>query len=156
MEGVQPQYILKPVLRRLFIPQFLGSIAIFVAFYFALWLNLTLMEIELTTNINILAVSILFALFAVEMISKYMHAKADKYMFYLDKVVFEGRKTKEMYFVNVRNISFKQDILDKIFNTGTITLLPDFNIKSVPHSNQIYFYIQKLIQSSRGYQQSKQ
>jgi hypothetical protein len=156
MEGVEPQYILKPVLRRLFIPQFLGAILIFVVFYFALRLNLGLMEIELTMSINILAISVLFVLFAVDMISKYMHAKADKYLFYLDKVVFEGRKTKEMYFSNVQNISFKQDVLDKMFNTGTITLVPDFKIKSVPHSNQIYFYIQKLIQSSRSYQQPKQ
>ena len=70
----------------------------------------------------------------------------NKYLFYLNKIEF---KSRQIPFVNIKNVYLQKNFLDKIFNTGTIILYPDFKIEKISNVNQIFYYIQKLVQRAK-------
>ena len=63
-----------------------------------------------------------------------------------------GKKTKTIYFSQIASINMDTDVFDKLFNTGKIVLEPGFLIKSIKDTNQMYIYIQRLIQYAKRYQ----
>jgi len=142
-----PQYTLKPNIKRVLVPNFFVLLFLGLFFYFALWLNFTLLNKELPDNINLLIVAILALLLVLQAVLSYMKFSKARYLFFADRIQYVTNKTKVIYFNQVRGISFKRNFIDKLFNCGTIRIEPGFEIKYVPNSNQIYVYIQQLIQS---------
>ena len=149
MNGEQPQYALSQDLKRVLIPKILQLIGLGAVFYFAIWLNLVLLDVEdnIKLYVTIGAVIVLIIAVILESILLVQKVNKNKYLFYSARV---GYKEREMSYVNVTNVSFRQNFLDKIFHTGTIVLNPGFLIEKVPNLNEVYFYIQKLIQSAQG------
>ena len=149
MNDEQPQYALKQDIKRVLIPKILQLISLGAVFYFAIWLNLFLLEVEdsIKFYVTIGAIIVLVIAVILEIILLIQKTNKNKYLFYSAQVGFKG---KEMPYVNVVHVSFRQNFIDKIFNTGTIILYPDFLIEKVPNLNQVYFYVQKLIQSAKG------
>ena len=144
----QPQYALKQDLKRVLIPKIFQLVGLAVLFYFAVWLNLFLLEVEdsIKLYVTIGAIIILVIAVVLEIILVIQKIDKNKYLFYAARVEYKG---KAMPYVNVNNVSFRQDFIDKIFNTGTIVLYPDFLIEKIPNLNEVYFYVQKLVQSNQ-------
>jgi hypothetical protein len=149
MNGEQPQYALKQDLKRVLIPKIFQLVGLAVVFYFAIWLNLFLLGVEDSTKLYVIigAAILLVIAVIVEIILVIRKINKNKYLFYPARVEFRG---KAMTYVNVTNVSFRQNFLDKMFNTGTIVLRPGFLIEKVPNLNEVYFYIQKVVQSAQG------
>jgi len=148
MNGEQPQYVLKQDMKRVLIPKVLQLIGLGIVFYFAIWLNLFLLEAEDSTKlyVTIAAAIVLVVAIVLEIVLLLQKLNRNQYMFYSTRVEYKG---KSMSYVNVDHVSFRQNFIDKIFMTGTIVLHPGFMIEKVPNLNEIYFYIQKLIQSNQ-------
>ena len=149
MNGEKPQYALSQDLKRVLIPKVLQLVGLGLVFYFAIWLNLVLLDVEdnIKLYVTIGAVVVLVIAVVLEAVLLIQRVHKNKYLFYSARVRYKG---KEMSYVNIANVSFRQNFIDKIFNTGTIVLQPDFLIEKIPNLNEVYFYVQKLIQSSQG------
>jgi hypothetical protein len=148
MDEEQPRYALKQDLKRVLIPKVLQLIGLGIGFYFAIWLNLFLLEAEDAIRLYVTIGVIIVIVIAVvlEIVLLIQKVDKNKYLFYSSKVSFKG---KEMPYVNVDHISFRQNFFDKLFNTGTIVLHPGYMIEKIPNLNQVYFYIQKLVQLAK-------
>lgn len=148
MNGEQPQYMLKQDLKRVIIPKIFQLIGLGAVFYFAIWLNMFLLEVEDSTKlyVTIGSVAILVIAIILEIILFVQKINKNPYIFYSARVEYKG---KAISYVNVEHVSFRQNFLDKMFSTGTIVMHPGFMIEKVPNLNEIYFYIQKLIQSNQ-------
>jgi len=149
MDEEHPQYMLKQDLKRVIIPKIFLLIGLAAVFYFAIWLNLFLLEVEDSTKLYVAIGAGIILVIAVilEIILFVQKINNNQYLFYSRKVKYKG---KEIPFVNVDHVSFRQSFLDKIFMTGTIVLHPGFLIEKVPNLNEVYFYIQKLVQGVQG------
>ena len=146
----QPQYILKPNLKRLFIPQIFKLVALGVFLYLGLYMNIVLLGIEVSKNTFYVVDAVVVLVVIADLIMLYLRYLRSEYDFYSDRIEIRDKKEKVVYFSMISNLSFRRDFLDRMFNTCTI-LVGDAEIKSVENSNQIYFYIQKLVSYGRSY-----
>ncbi|MBW2966606.1 hypothetical protein KY342_05885 [Candidatus Woesearchaeota archaeon] len=148
MNGEQPQYSLSQDLARTLIPKLLQLIGLGVVFYFAIWLNLYLLNAKDSTKnyTLIITIIILFIAVIIELILIIIKISKNKYLFYQHKLEF---KDQSIPFVNVTNVYLQKNLLDKIFNTGTIILYPNFKIEKISNVNQVFYYVQKLVQITK-------
>ncbi len=148
MNGEQPQYALSQDLKRVIVPKILQLIGLGAVFYFAIWLNLVLLDVESSIKlyVTIGAAVILVIAVVLEIILMAQKVNKNKYLFYSNRLAFKG---KEVPYVNITNVSFRQNFIDKMFTTGTIVLYPDFKLEKIPNLNQVYFYVQKLVQGTQ-------
>jgi hypothetical protein len=148
MNPEQPQYALSQDLARVLIPKLLQLIGLGIVFYFAIWLNLYLLDAEDSAKNYTLIISliILFIAVIIELVLIIAKTSKNKYLFYLNKIEF---KSRQIPFVNIKNVYLQKNFLDKIFNTGTIILYPVFKIEKISNINQIFYYIQKLVQRTK-------
>jgi hypothetical protein len=72
-----------------------------------------------------------------------------QYLFYTDRVDFEGKKTKTFMFNDFTEAKLKQGIFDKMFGTGSITLSKDFSIGPISNVAQMKSYLEQLVQYHR-------
>ncbi len=144
-----PQYVLKPNLKRLFIPQIFKLIALGALLYLGVYVNIEVFEIGLSKNIFYMIYAAITLIITSDLILIYLKYSKQAYDFYSDRVEIKGKRPETIYFSQILNISFKRNFLDKIFNTGTI-ILGDSEIISVENSNRVYFYIQKLVDYGRN------
>jgi len=149
MNNEQPLYSLSPDLARILIPKLLQLIGLGIIFYFAIWLNLYLLDVKDTTKNYTLIISIiiLFIAVIVELVLVVIKTKNNKYLFYPNKLEFKGQPIP---FVNIANVYLQKNFLDKIFNTGTIILHPNFKMEKISNTNQIFYYTQKLVQRAKS------
>ena len=148
MNNEQPQYTLSQDLKRVLVPKILQLIGLGAVFYLAIWLNLFLLDVESSIKLYVAigAVVVLVIAVVLESILLAQKVNKNKYLFYSNRLVFKG---KEVPYVNIKHVSFRQNFVDKMFTTGTIVLHPDFKIEKIPNLNQVYFYIQKLVQGTQ-------
>ena len=148
MNAEQPQYTLKQSMKRILIPKTFQLIGLGAVFYFAIWLNLYLLAAKDSTKMYVTfgAFVVLIIAVIVQIILIVLKVNKNKYSFYPNKLEFKGQTIP---YVNITNVSFSRNFLDKIFDTGTIILYPDFKIENVPNLNQVFIYVQKLVQIAK-------
>jgi len=118
-------------------------------FYLGIQLNLYLLEVPISTFTAVLIISALFILFVFESIMTYSKADRLTYYFHDDKLTVQNKELRSIDYLDVQNTSIKQNLVDKVFNTGTIILAPDFSIKFINNSSQLYNWINQLVARSR-------
>ena len=144
----QPQYVLKPDLKRLFIPQIFKLIAFGALLYLGVYINSIVLEISLDKNMLNIIYSAIILIILLDLVLIYLRYSKSEYDFYLDRVEINGKKPRIVYFQDISRIGFKRNFFDKLFNTGTI-VFDGVELKSVENSNKVYFYIQKLVDYGR-------
>ena len=145
-----PQYELKQNVKRIIVPQFLKTLVLLAVLYFAVRLNLHLMELEMPASINFLVIIILILLLVLQLFFTFRKTSKASYKFYPDRIEFPGKKPLTVFLINITNVTLKKDVFDKMFNTGTIVLEPGMKIKGVGNFDQVYTYVQKLVESAKG------
>ena len=141
---VDAQYILRPSSFRAMAPEFLKVFGLMLVLYFALLLNLYLLRTKLAIIWHIIIFIIFIGLSYLEAHLK--NKKHPTYSFYTDKV---SDGTNEILY-NQANIEIEKNFLDKILRTETISLSANFKMKNIKANQQIYNYIQNLINYARG------
>ncbi len=144
----QPLYVVYQDSKRVLIPKAVQLIILGGLFYFGLMLNLYLLRVEDAKLINLFAIVGITVLIILQLLLISRKIKTEGYVFYSNRVEF-GKKS--VFYGNIRNIYFKRGLLDKMFGTGTIVLHPYMDIKKIKNSNQIYFYVQKLVRTRPVY-----
>lgn len=150
-----PQYTARTDIRRLLIAQFLKVVGLCVLFYTGIVINLKLLDIEVSSLLNILIVVIVIGLLAAQLVLTYSNSLKRQYLFYTDRIEYAGKKPKTIYFKDVTDISSKRDFLDKVIGTGTIVLEPGFKISSIDKADQTMYYAEKLVENYRSYAQQQ-
>jgi len=94
MNDEQPQYALKQDIKRVLIPKILQLISLGAVFYFAIWLNLFLLEVEdsIKFYVTIGAIIVLVIAVILEIILLIQKTNKNKYLFYSAQVGFKGKE----------------------------------------------------------------
>jgi len=142
-----PFYILYKSPKRVYFPKMFMMIGLSIVFFFGIWLNLIILDVsEQTKSITLAASAILLAILtAAETYSSYKKSK-EGYKFYQNRIEFM-RETA--YFGNVENVSLEKNLFDRLLNTATIVLHPNFRMKAVRNSGYMLNYMQQLIQRAK-------
>ncbi|MBR9691088.1 hypothetical protein GOV08_05385 [Candidatus Woesearchaeota archaeon] len=145
-----PQYTLYLSIPRILIPKSLTLIFLGGFLYFGVWLNLLILNYIIPADYHLYIILGIIVLVVMQAILNYIKFSNYKYYFYKDRLIFEGKKQLTIMLNQVQNLAFSKDVIDKIFNTGIIILAPVHKIKYVKNTNQVYFYLQKLVQYAQG------
>ena len=144
----QPLYIAYQDIRRVLFPKLIQMVALGALFYFGVWLNLYLLRVRSKTLVSIIAITGITILVILELWLVARKIKAHGYLFYPNKMEY---KNKSVFYGNIKNIYMKKDFFDKLLGTGTINLYPYLKIEKVKNSEQIYSYVQRLVQTRPVY-----
>lgn len=141
-----PQYTLKPDSNRMVVPWILKLLGLCALFYVGIWINVKLLlKMTIPGIVNILIVIILIALVVVQIILYHVRFNKFKYVFFTNRVEYEGVKPQTFLFSDYQSSELKQNFLDKFFGTGTIVLQPGMSIGPIANAKQIYSYFQQLL-----------
>ncbi len=132
------------------VPEFLKMFSLSMLFYFGIKINFYFLEIQAPGYVDIIIIGALAVLSLVQVLISNSKTTAETYNFYSNRIErVGGRKPMQLLFADVKNMTIAKNIFDSIFGTAKITLEPNFDMRFMKNSNQVYFYIQKLIQNYR-------
>lgn len=155
-----PLYSTGLSLKRILIPKSLTLIFLGSFFYIGIFLNLSLLNIQIPAEWHLYIILGIAVLVVLQGILNYMTFSSFRYHFYYDKIIFIGKKEVIISYSQIQGISVSQDQFDSFFNTGSIFLSPVHKMMAIENTNQIYFYMQKLLDSYKQnyayYQQRQQ
>ncbi|MBW2993459.1 hypothetical protein KY317_02705 [Candidatus Woesearchaeota archaeon] len=144
----QPLYIAYKDIKRVLFPRFLLLIGLGIVFYLGILLNLYLLQVRDKTLICTLSIIVIILLIVIQMFLILKRIKTKGYAIYSNRVEFGN---KSIYYGNVKNVYYKRNFIDKLFDTGTIFLYPYLKIEKIKNSVNVYNYIKKLIQTMPVY-----
>tara|TARA_Y100000031_G_C7945876_1_gene259224 strand:+ start:117 stop:572 length:456 start_codon:yes stop_codon:yes gene_type:complete len=139
-----PSYVLKQENSRIIIPEMLKLLVLVTVLYLALYLNLFLLDYQVSKMFHLVIISVLLILIAIEIMFKLK--KAQTYYFYKDRVV-QGNKTLNL---SNANLEIKKNFFDKLLHTETIQLSPEFKLEKIKESNNFYSYLANMIKYTKG------
>lgn len=146
-------------LRRILIPKSLTLIFLGGFLYFGVWLNLLILNVvNFPLEWHLYIIMGIFILLILQAALNYIRFSNYKYVFFRDRLIFYGKKELIIPYSQIQDINYKREPWDFIFNTGNIILTPVHTIKYIYNTNQLYFYIQKLVdmdKSSPHYNQAQ-
>ncbi|HME87011.1 MAG TPA: PH domain-containing protein [Candidatus Nanoarchaeia archaeon] len=145
-----PEYVIKPKISRIIISQTLLTAILAFVFYAGIFLNVTLLDISVPANIKWLIVAVLGVLVILQTLLSYVQSSRLQYLIFKNRVQVLGGKNEYIMFNAIQDIQVNQNLVDKLFNTGTITLLPNVQLKAVANFDQTNSYLRQLIQYARN------
>ena len=151
-----PRLTLKPSILRFVFPRALGLLVLCSIFYILLLVNLYFIFKEIEILYYYIALIFIILLYLFGVVIEYIKANNWSYLFFNDRVEFHTKHNHRQDFIlynEVTEITMKQNIFDKIFNTATFILKPSFEVRFIKYSNNTYFYVQKLVERSRKLQE---
>ena len=144
-----PEYIIKPKISRVVVPQTLLTLFLGFVFYIGIALNVALLGLRIPTNIRLLIAAILTLLVVIQSLLSYLQAAKTQYSIYRNRVQIEGGKSGYVMFNTVQEVKQKRTFFDKVFNTGTLVFVPGLELHAVPNYEQMNAYMQQMVQYSR-------
>jgi len=144
----QPIYVIKKDKKRAIVPKTFLLFVLGFIFYLGILLNVSLLELsgQEETTIKIIALVIVVIIIIAGIIMAIAKAKG-QYKIYGSKITL---KKKQITLYSIENTKGKQNILDKIFKTYSITLNKSLTIKHVSQNNyqqqQVENYLNQLTQ----------
>jgi hypothetical protein len=139
----KPLYVLPQVKKRIIIPKTIVLILLGVVFYLGILLNVSLLKINSTQESYTKIISIIIVL-SIVVLGVYIniHNSNKKYIFYKDRLV-KGKKS--ISYNEIKNITPKISLLDKIFKTYHIELNKKFSLSNITQEVPLQNYLQQLI-----------
>ncbi|HII71733.1 TPA: hypothetical protein HA265_03180 [Candidatus Woesearchaeota archaeon] len=141
-----PQYTLHPTIKRMVLPRAIGLLAMAPVFYLGIYINAKLLNIQIPVIVTVLIVAVLLVMISVQGILYYVQFQKYKYMFFTNRVDYEGKKPATFLYANFTEAKLKQNLFDKIFNTGSIILNKEFSLGPISNVTQIKTYLEQLVQ----------
>ena len=141
-----PLYTIKQSVLRILIPKALKLLGLAIMLYLGVLLNLYMMKKSIPSYINYLIIAVIFILVLIEALLTHNKILKNKYYFFPGRIELRGKEPKTLDFRYITSVSISQNLLDKILRTGTINIEPDFKIGPISNCNQVYAYLQKLVQ----------
>lgn len=155
-----PLYSTGLSLKRILIPKSLTLLFLGGFLYAGVALNLIILNIQIPAEWHLYIVLGIAVLIVLQGLLNYLTFSNFRYHFYYDKIIFVGKKEIVISYSQIQGLSADQDQFDKFFNTGSIFLSPVHKIMAIENTNQLYFYLQKLLESYKQnyayYQQRQQ
>jgi len=133
---------------------FLCLLLLSAFFYVGVFFNAKIIfNITIPLAINLLISLTLLVLIVIQIILYNVRFGKYKFLFYTNRIEFEAKKTHTFYFNDYKDLKVKQNIFDKMFNTGTLILTKKFRIGPVKNSIQMKDYLLRLIKYYQYQQQ---
>ena len=106
-------------------------------------------EEKFADYVGVLFIAIPSVLFVLGTILNHSKVARLTYSFFDDKLTIQNKESKSIFYQNIENLTVKQNLADKVFDTATITLTPEFSIKFINNYSQLYNWIKQLVERSR-------
>jgi hypothetical protein len=150
-----PQYVIRPDIKRVLISSIIVTAALAFIFYLGIIINVALLQLNIPSGINILIIAVLILLVLIQGLLSYLQTSKLRYAVYSNRIQIEGIKQEYILFNAVQDIQANKNFFDRIFNTGTIVIIPNMQLKAVSNFDQNFVYIKQVVQYSRNqyYQQ---
>jgi hypothetical protein len=149
---MEPRLKLKPNVWRFVVPRALLLVGLCGLFNALLMINLYLLFGEVELAYLVYSVVILVLLSTLGIIVEWVRANNWSYLFFNDRVEFHKKhnvKHKDTLYNEVVKVGIERNLFDRWFNTATYVLKPRLKIRFINYTNNMYFYVQKLVQRSR-------
>lgn len=147
-----PKYKIKPKPERFLINHVVLLIFLGLLLYFGIYINYWLLQSEIPGVLNGIYVMSVILILIIDGILCYVKYGNYEYVFYPDMLKIITNHEKKINYSEIKSIKYETKLFDKYFNTGTIILMLNENkkmkLKHLKNSNQIYFYVQKAIQTT--------
>ena len=149
-----PQYTFKPSINRMVVPWVFKLLGLSAAFYFGIYFNVKFMfKLEVPVIINVLIFLVLVVMIVMQLVLYHVRFSKYNYKFYSNRLDYEAKTNSSFLFSEFTKAELRQNLFDKMFNTGQIVLSKDFVIGPISNVTQIKNYLERLIQY---YQYSQQ
>ncbi|MBI4738783.1 hypothetical protein HY772_04420 [Candidatus Woesearchaeota archaeon] len=149
-----PQYALRPNTNRLVVPWIFKLLGLSAIFYAGIYINVKLLfHAGIPAAINVLIFACLLVLIVIQLIMYNVRFGKYQYLFYTNRVEFQGKKTDIFMFNEFTEVDLKQNLFDKMFNTGSLKLSKEFEIGPISSVTQIKSYFERLVQYYQATQQ---
>lgn len=140
-----PQYTVYVETPRLLFPKVLKVIFMCLVFYVALWINFLFLKKQMPPYVILITIVILVLVVLITTIFNYTKYSNHQYRFFMNRIEYSGDIQNSIMYSQITSMRIKRDPFDIIFKTGTIDL-GGFRVDSIPNLNQVFFYIQKMVQ----------
>lgn len=144
-----PEYVIRPNAARMLMPQLVITIALAIVFYVGIAINVYLLGITIPGTIKILIASVLALLIIIQGMLTYVQVSKTQYTIYKNRIQIGGTKPIYIMFNAVQELKQKKTFFDRMFNTGTIILAPNLRLNAVSNFDQVFNYINQVLQYSR-------
>ncbi|MBN1544458.1 hypothetical protein JW898_03270 [Candidatus Woesearchaeota archaeon] len=149
-----PQYTLRPNTNAMVAPWILKLLGLAILFYAGIYFNVKFaMGRSIPPAINLFIFVFLIVLVVTQVILYRIKFGKYKYMFYTDRVEFEGKKTETFFFNDFQQAGVKQKLFEKMFDTGELSLSKSFRIGPISNVTQVRSYIEQLVQYHHAMQE---
>jgi len=138
------QFSTKPNSVRILLPKTLLMLFLGILLYIGIQLNISLLGISVNPLFNYMIIGIIIAAVGVHFFFNKRKISAATYNFYTDRIVRTGRDEAYISYVQASSTSKEQNIFDRLFNTATISIEPDFRIEHINNAQRVLDYIQKM------------
>lgn len=141
-----PLYILPQDKKRILIPRIIAYFFLGSLLYLGILLNLSLLEVFPSTksDIKLFSLIILIILISLGFVIDFFKAQR-RYLFYSRYIIFAKSR---LPLQEITSLQPKQNPLDRIFRTYSLTLNQKFTIRFIPQEIQLKEYLQNLINYS--------
>ena len=144
-----PEYVIRPNVTRVLIPQIIITSVLAVVFYLGILLNINLLRIFIPPTINVLIISVLALLVAIQALLSYLQTSKTQYSVYKNRIQIEGPKQQYIMFNTVQGINTSKNVFDSMLNTGTLIIEPKIKIQAIPDFDRNFAYLNQMIQYAR-------
>lgn len=143
----QPIYILPQNKKRAIIPQAIILPLLSILFYFGILLNISLLELSASeeTTTQLIALILLILIILVGIFNSYYQSNSP-YTFYRSSLKIKKTTLK---YQGISTLVKDQDILDKLFNTYTLTINQNLILENIPQEVDVQTYLNQLIDYSK-------
>ncbi|MBW2966965.1 hypothetical protein KY362_00615 [Candidatus Woesearchaeota archaeon] len=140
-----PQYMLKPNINRMVVPSAFQLFGLALLFYAGVYFLTMSMGLNVPGYINLFIIAFLVVLIVAQLFLYHMKFGKYKYEFYTNRIEFSGKKPATFMFTDFQQAELKQNLFDKMFNTGSIKLGKDFKIGPITNPERVKSYTEKLV-----------
>jgi hypothetical protein len=128
------------------VPWILKLLALAILFYGGIYFNVKYaLGSQIPPIINLFIFAFLIVLIATQVIIYHIKFGKFKYSFYTNRVEFEGKKVETFMFSDFQAAELKQNMFDRMFDTGSLKLTKSFSIGPVSGITQVKSYLEQLV-----------
>ncbi|MGV8171821.1 MAG: PH domain-containing protein [Candidatus Woesearchaeota archaeon] len=144
-----PKFRIRPSPGRFLFDKLLVLFGLGILLYLGIYVNYFLLSSTIPKVLNILFIIGIFLLIVLELILCYVKYGNFVYEFYDEKLKLNYSDVHELSYSDMSSISYRVNLFDKMFRTGTITILSrdgkKFKLKYLNNPNQAYLLIQRHV-----------
>ena len=144
-----PKFKVSPKPERFLVDKILVLIILGALLYIGIYVNYYLLNQMIPTVLNWIFIIIILIILIIDALLCYMSYGHYNYEFHDNRMLINDGHISEIKYVDVKQLSYASNILDRLMKTGSISLTTNdgkkIKLKYLYNSNQLYFWLQKVI-----------